>query len=218
MALINVGTTGLINRFDASKYLSPEENLPDWQVGLDQSTKNQMANQLDLASRSTDDRTNENMAGIKGYTPAAQPEPSTLAMAPMKSVEDALSRRSQRELTENLGRMRRSSMIGNEAQRAEDLARSASNYGQAQSIKIKNYEARLEYAQTLEKLRLMEEQARANILGQILGGIATVAGFALGGPAGAAAGAAVSTGGKALAAPSQRTQTEDAFASLAPKS
>lgn len=215
MALIKIGTTGLIDRFDASKYVSPEENLPDWQRGLDQSTKDQMANQLDLASRSTEERTNELMSGIPGFT-KTKPEPSALEKATPDFVQEALQRRSQREVGENLGRMRRSSMVGQEAQRAEDLSRSAANYGKGEAIKIGNYQARLEYAQTLEKLRLMEEQARANVLSQILGGIGTVVGFALGGPAGAAA-----AGGAGMLKPKNRispaaNETMSAFESLAP--
>lgn len=189
MSLINIGATGLINRFDASKFVLPDEKLPDFQRGVDKTTQDMITNQLDLASRPTDERTGEIMAGISPAKEQVSEEPSPISTAPIKSVEDALSRRSSRDVNEGLGRLRRSSAITGESKRAEDLAKVSSNLGQVESIKLSNYQARLEYAQTLQKLKLMEEQARANVLSQILGGIATVAGFAIGGPVAAAAAA-----------------------------
>lgn len=213
MALIKIGSTGLINspdRFDASKFILPEDNLPSWQKGLDRATEDSITNQLDLASRSPEERANELMAGITQPKQPPQPEPSPLASASMDTVRDAISRRSQRDVNENLGRMRRSATINNEAQRGDDLARASKNIGAAQSIRVSNYKARLEYADTLRQMQLMEEQARAGIIGQILGGVGAVMGFGIAG-----------AGGKALASAATpksvtaKSATEDAFASLA---
>lgn len=191
------GGTTKIEAYVPGSALELKQQLFPGQVdGLDGVTKDVLSRQVQQSTRPDESYMDDLMSGVneppKGLMPNTGDMPSD---GVPDVVKDAFARRSQREGAESFGRLKRKSGLEIEGRRAEDLQRSIGNQLNKNALKISNQAARRELENQLDEINFLEEQARANILGSILGVVGAIAGTAIGGGFG---GLAASTGGSAL--------------------
>jgi hypothetical protein len=174
-----------MKQFEADKFVLPREGLMQGQKTLDRLSQKAISKSLERGTQSDEEYLAELLpTGAQGTAPKVG-SAGMYSAGGEDPTADALQKRANREFDTSAGRQRRLLGLENVLRRSNDLSRTASNLGQYENIKLQNLQARTQNAETLRQIRLQEDQARAGILGSILG----LAGGALGGIIGAASAA-----------------------------
>lgn len=135
---------------------------------------------------------------------------SDMFEAARSPMEAAIAKKYRSQYGNKLSGLKAAGAVEGKARYGKEMARAADVYGKQQQIRMQNFKEQYEYQERRRQIYNQwvqaQNAAKGSWLSTVLGGLGTIGGFLLGGPAGAMAGAAA--GGMAGGAAAPKTTSQ----------